>query len=114
MKILLVDDAPEMRRLLRRFLEREADLEVVGEASNGAEALEATEMMNPDVVVMDASMPVMDGIEATRQIAAKFPGIKVLGITGSEPRGMMEAGAHTALIKGEAHLQIVAALRSME
>jgi len=80
-RVLLVDDQELLRRGLRMFLEEEPDLVVVGEAADGEQALRATARLAPDVVVMDVRMPRMDGVEATRQIAASFPRSKVLVLT---------------------------------
>ena len=69
-RVLLVDDQPLLRMGFRLILEGEDDVEIAGEASNGAEALELVRKLAPDVVLMDVRMPVLDGIEATRQITA--------------------------------------------
>jgi DNA-binding NarL/FixJ family response regulator len=80
-KVLLVDDHAIVRQGLRTFLELQDDIEVVGEAENGAEAVELAQQREPDVVLMDLVMPEMDGIEATRQICAIRPGTKVIALT---------------------------------
>jgi DNA-binding NarL/FixJ family response regulator len=80
-KVLLVDDHAIVRQGLRTFLELQDDIEVVGEAENGAEAVELAQQREPDVVLMDLVMPKMDGIEATRQICAIRPGTKVIALT---------------------------------
>ena len=67
-EILLVDDQELMRMAFRMVIDSQADLRVVGEASNGREAIEATQRLNPDVILMDVRMPEMDGVEATRLI----------------------------------------------
>ncbi|MEJ2679786.1 MAG: response regulator transcription factor, partial [Gemmatimonadota bacterium] len=80
-RILLTDDHGVLRAGLRALLDAEADLEVVGEADSGEEALAKLEELEPDVVVMDLSMPGMGGLEATRRIAAMERGTKVLVLT---------------------------------
>lgn len=80
-RVLIVDDHSVVREGLRMFLARDPDLEVVGEAADGAEALEQARQMRPDVVVMDLLMPVMDGIAATQAIRHALPETEVLALT---------------------------------
>ncbi|WP_287931502.1 response regulator transcription factor, partial [Arthrobacter sp.] len=80
-KVLLVDDQPLLRMGFRLILEGEDDLDVVGEASNGIEALAAVDRLAPDVVLMDVRMPLMDGIEATGKISASASEAKVIILT---------------------------------
>ncbi len=80
-RVLIVDDHSVVREGLRMFLVRDLDLEVVGEAADGAEALEQARQLRPDVVVMDLLMPVMDGIAATRSIRRELPEAEVLALT---------------------------------
>ena len=80
-RILITDDHGVVRQGLRMFLELDPELEVVGEASNGAEALELAHKLNPDVVLMDLLMPVMDGIKATRVIRSELPDTEVIALT---------------------------------
>jgi DNA-binding NarL/FixJ family response regulator len=80
-RILLVDDHPLVRRAVRDILEREPDLEVVGEAGDGLQAVELTGQYDPDIVIMDISMPRMNGVEATKQIKASNPQVAVLILT---------------------------------
>jgi NarL family two-component system response regulator LiaR len=80
-KVLIVDDHAIVRQGLRTFLELQDDIQVVGEAENGREAVEGARQWKPDVVLMDLVMPEMDGIEATRQICALRPDIKVIALT---------------------------------
>jgi two-component system, NarL family, response regulator LiaR len=80
-RVLIVDDHSVVREGLRMFLVRDPDLEVVGEAADGAEALEQARQLQPDVVVMDLLMPVMDGIAATRAIRRELPETEVLALT---------------------------------
>ncbi|MGH2748950.1 MAG: response regulator [Actinomycetota bacterium] len=105
MGVLLVDDQKEIRYLLRLKLRAEPDLEVVGEAVNGEEAVRLAEELRPDVVVMDIMMPVMDGIEATRTIKQRLPAVAVLGYSASDDpekrSAMLAAGAYSCLVKTE-------------
>src|SRR5438067_9163806 len=78
MKILLADDHNVLRKGLRRILEEQPDLEVVGEASDGRQAVQLTQTTKPDIVVMDIAMPLMNGLEATRQILQRNPSVNVL------------------------------------
>ena len=80
-RVVLADDHAVLRAGLRALINDEPDMEVVGEAANGEEALALVEQQRPDVVVMDISMPVMNGMEATRRIAAAANGTKVLVLT---------------------------------
>lgn len=80
-RILLVDDHSVVRQGLRMFLELDPEVEVIGEAANGAEALEFLARAKPDVVVMDLLMPVMDGITAIKTIRRDFPGVEVIALT---------------------------------
>ncbi|ELS33997.1 MULTISPECIES: response regulator [Pseudanabaena] len=80
-RVLLVDDHPFIRRALTISLGDEVSLEIVGEAENGKLAIEQVERLKPDVVLMDVQMPVMDGVEATRQICDRAPDSKILILT---------------------------------
>jgi two-component system, NarL family, response regulator LiaR len=80
-QVLVTDDHKVVRRGLRGFLELDPELEVVGEASNGAEAMDMARLLEPDVVLMDLLMPVMDGIEATGAIRRELPDVEVIALT---------------------------------
>ncbi len=80
-RVLITDDHKVVRRGLRGFLELDPALEVVGEAGNGEEAVAMARRLEPDVVLMDLLMPVMDGIEATRDIRRELPGVEVVALT---------------------------------
>jgi DNA-binding NarL/FixJ family response regulator len=100
---LITDDHQVVRRGLRGFLELDSELEVVGEAENGEEAVEMARRLEPDVVLMDLLMPVMDGIEATREIRRQMPEVEVVALTSvledSSVTGAIRAGAIGYLLK---------------
>ena len=102
-RVLVVDDHPVVRSGLVGMLDIEDDLQVVGEAADGAEALEQCRLIGPDVVLMDILMPVMDGAEATAQITATWPGIRVIALTSYLDQDYVEktldAGAISYLLK---------------
>ncbi|HEU4501210.1 MAG TPA: response regulator transcription factor [Nitrospira sp.] len=80
-RVLLVDDESLVRRTLKQILSAYQDLELVGEAANGEEAISAMERLQPDVVVMDIRMPAFDGIAAVRAIREKYPRAKIIGLS---------------------------------
>ena len=116
-RILIADDHAMVRMGLRVLLETEPDLEVVGEAKNGEAAVAEALRLRPDVVVMDLMMPRMDGIEATRELAARAPDAKVLLLTTfSTSDGLAEAlaaGARGAFMKSVEDTALIAAIRKV-
>jgi DNA-binding NarL/FixJ family response regulator len=96
-KILIADDHHVVRRGLVFFLKTQKDIEVIGEAKNGQEAVEMTKRLNPDLVLMDLDMPIMDGIEATIQIKEDLPDMKIMILTSFSDQDhvipAIEAGA---------------------
>ena len=104
LRILIVDDHPAVRRALRAMLHQRPQLAVVGEASNGFEAIAQAYTMRPDVILMDVSMPHMDGVEATARIRTELPDIQILGVSmlaRNETADAIEhAGAAGFFVKG--------------
>ena len=100
-KVLLVDDNEVVREGLKSILEPQPDIEVVGDASDGLDAVAKAEELRPDVILMDAQMPVMDGTEATRRIKQSLPDTKVLFLTvyGDYVGDALAAGASWYLTK---------------
>ncbi|MEJ9280349.1 response regulator transcription factor [Ureibacillus thermosphaericus] len=96
-RVLIADDHHVVRRGLLFFLKTQKDIEVVGEAKNGVEAVRLVEELNPDIVLMDLVMPEMDGIEATKQIKARWPEVQVIILTSFSDKDhvlpAIEAGA---------------------
>ena len=117
-KILVVDDHPIMRDGIRALLGLYDDIEIVGEASEGKEALEKIREMAPDVVIMDIAMPGMDGLEATRQIRKKHPKIKVLILTQYDNKeyitSVIKAGASGYVLKRALGSELVSAIRAVK
>jgi DNA-binding NarL/FixJ family response regulator len=115
-RVLIVDDHPVVRDGLRGMLAGEADLQVVGEAADGAEAVRLTERERPDVVLMDLQMPQMDGATATAEITARFPASRVLVLTTYDTDAdilrAVEAGATGYLLKDAPRERLFPAIRS--
>jgi len=116
-KILIADDHALLRRGLATLLGFNKDISVVGDAKNGEEAVKAAIKLKPDVVVMDLSMPVMDGVEATRQIRESLPDTHVLILTSYstsvDVSRAMEAGASGAFVKDAEDERLVDAIRTV-
>ena len=113
--ILLVEDHKIVREGTRQLLEQSTDMQVVGEASDGLEAVRLTADLQPDVIVMDVRLPHMSGIEATRAITARFPKIKVLILSAynvdSYVFQLLEAGASGYLLKTSSGAELAEAIR---
>ena len=116
-KILLADDHQVVRMGLAAIIAAESDMSLVGEASDGAEAVALTRKLAPDVVLMDLMMPQKDGASATAEILAANPDAKILVLTtfgeSDEMKRAMEAGATGALIKDTPREELVAAIRKV-
>jgi NarL family two-component system response regulator LiaR len=114
-QVMLVDDHNVVRSGLATFLKAYDDLELVGEARNGREALDLCHIKQPDVILMDLMMPVMDGIAATRAILAKYPEIKIIAMTSFEEetlvQGVLAAGAMGYLLKNVTADDLAQAIR---
>lgn len=114
MRVLLADDHQILRDGIRRGLESAGE-DVVGEADNGEQALELVRTTKPDVVLMDLSMPVLDGVTATRRITDEFPDVRVLVLTMHDDpqrtRAALEAGAIGYLTKGTSFTDVLDTLR---
>jgi DNA-binding NarL/FixJ family response regulator len=115
--VLLVDDHSLVRKGFRRMLEDDPDIRVVGEAGSGREALELTQQLKPRVVVMDMSMPEMDGVEATRAIRKSVPDAAVLIVSmysqENYVRSAFDAGANGYLLKNADEVDLGAAIRDV-
>lgn len=116
-RVLLVDDHAMVRQGLRSMLESYPDVEVVGEALNGEEAVAFAEQLQPSIVVMDITMPKMNGIKATAEITSRYPGIIVIGLsvnTGdAAEEAMKQAGAVRLLDKGAAVEELYRAIQEV-
>ena len=114
-RILLVDDHQVVREGLRRMLELEADMEVVGEAGDAKEALTQVESLSPEVILMDIKMPVVDGIKLTRQLKEKQPACNIIMLTLYDEylTEAIEAGAVGYLLKDVKREELVRAIRAV-
>jgi DNA-binding NarL/FixJ family response regulator len=117
-RVLLVDDHVLLRRSLALLLSLEPDLQVVGEAGDGHRAIELTRALMPDVVLMDISMPGMNGIEATRVIRAEAPGVTVIGLSmyerSEQAKPMLDAGAAAYVSKTDPPEALLAVIRTYQ
>jgi len=117
LRVLLADDHTVMRTGLRVLLERQPNLEVVGETENGRDTIQATASLQPDVVVMDVGMPVLNGIEATKSIVTENPGVAVviLSMHADESYVMraLKAGARGYLLKDSAPADLLGAIQAV-
>ena len=116
-RILLADDHAVVRRGFQMILAEQADMEIVGEAGNGREALEQAAKLKPDVVVMDVAMPELNGIEATRRMAENAPHARVLALSMHKDsvyvREILRAGARGYLLKDSVAADLVSAVRAV-
>jgi DNA-binding NarL/FixJ family response regulator len=116
-KVLLVDDQSLIRQGLKALLELEPDLELVGEAENGEQAISLVPQLQPDVVLMDIRMPLMDGVAATREIQKRFPGTKILVLTTFDDdeyvTAALQNGAMGYLLKDTPSEELAVAIRAV-
>jgi len=114
-RVLVADDQPLMRAAFRMTLEPEDDIELIGEAANGAEAVEVTGRLKPDVALMDIRMPLMDGVEATRVIVEEHPATRILILTTFDLDEYiiesLRAGASGFLLKDVGPDELISAIR---
>ena len=116
-RVLVVDDSSEVRALLRRIVEEDDEITLVGEACNGQEAIEKVRDEAPNIVVMDVQMPEMSGIQATKVIKEEWPEVAVLGCTASDDRStaraMARAGASAYIDKAQAGVLLVPLVKAI-
>jgi DNA-binding NarL/FixJ family response regulator len=113
----LADDHAVVRHGFRRILDAQDDMEVVGEVSNGRDAVEQSAALQPDVVIMDVTMPELNGIEATRRIAEQVPRARILALSRHRDsvyvREILRAGARGYLLKDSSEADLISAVRSV-
>lgn len=116
-RILLADDHAVLRAGIRTLLDLETDMEVIGEAEDGLQAIAQANKLQPDLLVIDLSMPLMNGTDAIRQIKMRHPDIKVIVMTVHKSdeyvRAALDAGANGYLLKDDSHHDLLAAIRSV-
>lgn len=116
-RVLLAEDHTIVRKGIRSLLDAEAGIEVVGEAENGRDAVEKADNLRPDIVLMDHTMPILNGLEATRQIKKWFPEIKILILTMHTNEEyifqFLQAGASGYLVKQTAPTELISAIQTV-
>ena len=116
-RILLADDHQMVREGIRSLLEKESDIEIVGEAEEGRKAVHLVRKLQPDVVLMDITMPNLNGIEATKQIISEYPNIKIIALSMHFSRifvlNMLKAGALGYILKGDSSEELIEGVRTV-
>ncbi|NPD68962.1 response regulator transcription factor (plasmid) [Lichenicola cladoniae] len=116
-RVVLADDHPVVLAGIKALLQATPDVDVVGEATSGAEALERVRVLQPDVAVLDISLPDMTGVELARRLAADCPAVRLLALTAHEDRAylqqMLAAGSHGYLLKRSAADELARAVRAV-
>jgi two-component system, NarL family, response regulator NreC len=116
-RILLADDHVLVRQGFKLILSEQSDMQIAGEAANGREAVEQAEKLQPDIVIMDVTMPELNGIEATRRITSAAPRARVLALSMHKDavyvREILRAGARGYLLKDSADADLIAAVRAV-
>ncbi|HEX6291648.1 MAG TPA: response regulator transcription factor [Herpetosiphonaceae bacterium] len=116
-RVVLADDHSVVRKGVREFLEEEPDIEVIGEASDGLQAVALATALQPDVIVMDIKMPQLSGVDATRRIRSAAPKVRVLALTAYDDDpyifGLLEAGASGYVLKTAESSEMIRAIRTV-
>ncbi len=116
-RVLIVDDKGLVRKGLEALLDRASDMECVGQASNGQEAVELADRVRPDVISMDINMPRLDGLQATAQICARHANVRVLMVAMSYDedlvRRAIQSGARGYVAKADIHAELMLAIRAV-
>jgi two-component system, NarL family, response regulator LiaR len=116
-RVVLADDHSVVRKGVREFLEEEPDIDVIGEASDGLQAVALATELQPDVVVMDIKMPQLSGVDATKRIRSAAPNVRVLALTAYDDDpyifGLLEAGASGYVLKTAESSELIRAIRSV-
>jgi DNA-binding NarL/FixJ family response regulator len=116
-RILIVDDSPVIRKTLHQTLERQDDWEICGEAANGREGIEKAVRLKPDVIVLDLAMPVMNGLDAARELTRLVPWVPLLMFTNFETARLkqeaLSAGVSTLVLKSESIEFLISGLRAL-
>jgi DNA-binding NarL/FixJ family response regulator len=115
-RIMIVEDNQRARRAIKALISQQAEVNVISEASNGQEAIQKIKEQIPDVILMDMQMPVMDGLEATKAIKAKWSQIKIIVLTmyPDYQTAVMQAGADAFILKGCPVDELVAKIRKSQ
>ena len=116
-RILLADDHQMVREGIRSLLEKESDIEIVGEAEEGRKAVHLARKLQPDVVIMDITMPNLNGVDATRQIVSEYPDIKIIALSMHFSKifvlNMLKAGALGYILKGDSSEELIEGVRTV-